>query len=131
MFETEEEKQAFESLIQERVASAIASRMAELQFGSMGPMKRSMGAVGGRVDAMANQARQMDKQLAATMTEIDRMVQRWKQTAKNAMFEKGKRPVDAPDITKELRRAKGSLDKASDGLGQIVEDLFDAARILG
>ena len=120
------EREAFESKIRE----TVVARMAELQFGSRGPLMRSMGAVGGKVDKMASTSRQLDQQLAQIMKELDGMERGWKQSAKRAQFEKGKRPVDAPDITKDLRRAKQKLDQAASGLGQVVENLYDAANIL-
>ena len=118
------EREAFEAKVRE----AVVARMVELQFGSKGPLKRSMYAVGKRVSQMGNQTNAIDQQLARTMQEVQGMIKAWKGTAKAAR--RGGKSGAPPNITREMEQSLRHLDTASGHIGQAVEAFQDAANAL-
>lgn len=111
------EREAFESKIRE----AVVARMAELQFGSKGPLQRSMGAIGGRVVKMRGQASQLDKQVDGARRELAKL---------SGIMGRGGRQAHDPKTSPEINKAISHLDRASNHLGQLVEELVDAGNAL-
>lgn len=116
---TESDRAALKEMIKGLVTAAVESRRSELQFGQGSPYMRSLQKVERKIHEVANELHKVDLQT------IPRLIKELETFRKMADRSGEKVAADVAYTKLQLIR------RASDGLGQAVEGLTDAARSKG